>query len=279
MNTSARRQVKEIVEQMIKEQIQSRSLQRQKPLVVANWKMNMSLEKALHFLNSVQSDPQEGTVVICPPYPLLYPINIAMKKLQTGVQLGAQNVHWKDHGAHTGEVSVGMLQEVGCNFVLIGHSERRMAGESEEAIQHKVKQVLQSGMYPIVCVGENSEEFKQGLTSQIVKQQIEAALKNLPNISNMIIAYEPVWAIGTGQSATPYQAEKVHQTIRQSIHDLHGSIAQRIPILYGGSVHAENARSLAAYENIDGVLVGGASLEVKSFQSIIRSFNKELGSA
>lgn len=275
MNVSVKRQVEEIVERVMKEKIQSQSVPRRKTFVVANWKMNMSLKKTVQFLNNFQCNTNESNVVICPPFPLLYPMNIALKN-NLGVQLGAQNVHSEDNGAHTGEVSTEMLQEVGCHYVLIGHSERRIAGESDEDVQEKVEQVLQKGMYPIVCVGENSKEFKQGRTNHIVKRQIEAALKNVADISNVLIAYEPVWAIGTGQSATPKQAEAVHQTIRQVMQHMHGPVAQMIPILYGGSVNEDNAKSLAAYENIDGVLVGGASLEANSFQSIIRSFDKEL---
>lgn len=275
MNVSVKQQVEEIVERVIKEKVQAQTNPKRNAFIVANWKMNMSLEKTVQFLNGFQSNVNKNNVVICPPFPLLYPMNIALKS-NPGIQLGAQNVHSKDNGAHTGEVSTEMLQEVGCRYVIIGHSERRIAGESDDEIHQKVERVLQKGMYPIVCIGENEKEFKQGRTDQVVKRQVEAALKNIADISNVIIAYEPVWAIGTGRSATPDQAEAVHQKIRQVIQHVHGSVAQTIPILYGGSVNAGNANSLAAYENIDGVLVGGASLEANSFQSIIRSFDKEL---
>lgn len=278
MDVSEERHIAAMVEQIVKEVMHARA-RKKTPLIVGNWKMNMTVEKAVHFFESLDLKNEKNDVVVCPPYPLLYPINIAMQQLEAKVQLGAQNMHWEDHGAHTGEVSVQMLREVGCQYVIIGHSERRIAGESNEVIQKKVKQALANGLYPIICVGESSDEFKQGRTKRVIKQQIEAALKDVKESSSIIIAYEPVWAIGTGKSATPEQAEAVHQFIRQILHDLYGQSSATIPILYGGSVNGDNAGNLAEKDNIDGVLVGGASLEASSFQSIIRSFNKEMSNA
>lgn len=276
MNESLQQQVSGIVEKVVKELIQTRLYKKRNTLIVANWKMNMSLNEAIHYFKNLD-EGFSAEVVVCPPYPLLYPANIAIEQCKANVKLGAQNVHWQDNGAYTGEVSVQMLQDVGCRYVLLGHSERRAAGETDENVHQKIKQVLAKGMSPIICVGENEEAYTKGQTNQVVKKQVTSAVKNIADISNIIIAYEPIWAIGTGKSATPENAELIHQVIRQTLYELYGDISDTIPILYGGSVNLDNARSLAEKQNIDGVLVGGASLETKSFQSIIRSFNKEKG--
>ena len=275
MNTTAKRQLAAFIELVVREELQA-TLQKRKPIVVANWKMNMSLEKAVTFFNRLELEETDSRIVVCPPYPLLYPLNIMRKELDAKIQLGAQNVHWENQGAYTGEVSAAMLQEAGCHYVLIGHSERRIAGESDEIIHNKVKQALQHGLQPIICVGESSAEYNRGLTNQVITSQVEAALSGITDISSILIAYEPVWAIGTGQSARPDQAEAVHRKIRHRLMELYGDMANVIPILYGGSVNTDNASKLAANENINGVLVGGASLEADSFRSIIGSFSKEM---
>src|SRR5699024_99516 len=204
-------------------------------LIVANWKMNMSLGKTVEYFKKLNINvPIE--IVVCPPYPLLYPANIAIEQFQCNVNLGCQNVHWAGSGAYTGEVSTHILQEVGCHYALVGHSERRTIGETDEDVHEKVKQLLTNGMSPIICVGEDSEAYDQGRTKEVIKKQVQLAINNLEDLSNVIIAYEPIWAVGTGKSATPENADLVHQVIRDTLHDLYGDVSYMIPILYGGSV-------------------------------------------
>lgn len=215
---------------------------------------------------------QNVDIVVCPPFTALG----AVEEILTGsvVQLGAQNVHWQDEGAFTGEVSVSMLADYGCSHVIIGHSERRhYFQESDEVIQDKLEKVLSTELVPILCIGESLEAREADRVQEVIPSQLERALRELtdPQTSRIIIAYEPVWAIGTGRTATPELAEKVHFLIRSWLSD-HSSVgvADQVRILYGGSVTPENAGQLIEQENIDGFLVGGASLDAPSFAKIVQ---------
>jgi triosephosphate isomerase len=215
---------------------------------------------------------QTVDIVVCPPFTALG----AVEEILTGsvVQLGAQNVHWQDEGAFTGEVSVSMLADYGCSHVIIGHSERRhYFQESDEVIQGKLEKVFSTELTPILCIGESLEAREADRVQEVIPSQLERALRELtdPQTSRIIIAYEPVWAIGTGRTATPELAEKVHFLIRSWLSD-HSSVgvADQVRILYGGSVTPENAGQLIEQENIDGFLVGGASLDAQSFAKIVQ---------
>jgi len=225
------------------------------------------LKKALDFsLTNVK-------VVICPPFTSL---ETAQQLLQgSPIALGAQNMYYEDEGAFTGEVSAKMLKGVGCQYVILGHSERRQYfRETDEFINKKVKKALASGLIPIVCVGETLEEREKNITHQVVTTQVKGVLKDISadDVEKLIIAYEPVWAIGTGRNATPQQAEEVHLLIRRLISELYSSTtAERLIIQYGGSVKADNASDLLSQLDIDGALVGGACLKADSFAAIVKA--------
>jgi triosephosphate isomerase len=211
-------------------------------------------------------------VTVCPPFLALAAVHEILEG--SPIRLGAQDVHWEPKGAFTGEVSTAMLKEVGCSAVILGHSERRhILGETNEMVNKKLKASLASGLQPIVCVGELLEERNMGVTREVVDRQIGKGLEGLTpeDVARTVIAYEPVWAIGTGKTATPRQAEEVHHYIRKLITQKAGeSVGQHIRILYGGSVSPDNVKSLMAEEDIDGALVGGASLKADSFLKIVR---------
>jgi triosephosphate isomerase len=246
-----------------------------KRVVAGNWKMFKTCDEAqatARELVGLVGNIQTVDTIVCPSFTALS----AVGKILAGsvVQLGAQNVHWKDEGAFTGEVSVSMLAECGCRYVIIGHSERRQYfQESDEVIQDKLERVFSTELVPILCVGESLEAREADRVEEVILGQLERALRELtdPQTSRIIIAYEPVWAIGTGRTATPEIAEKIHFLIRNWLSD-HCStgIADQVRILYGGSVNPENAGQLMAQENIDGFLVGGASLEAQSFAKIVQ---------
>jgi triosephosphate isomerase (TIM) len=212
-------------------------------------------------------------VIICPPYTSLSEANSLIKS--TIIKLGAQNVYHEDNGAYTGEISPLMLKSVGCEYVIIGHSERRtIFKESNETINKKVKKSLDHGLKVIFCIGETLEEREQNITNDVVKKQVIEGLQDIDEkeISNMIIAYEPVWAIGTGKVATPQQAQEVHNFIRKLIEDKYSSgTAESLTIQYGGSVKPDNAKELLSQPDIDGALVGGACLKADSFIEIIKA--------
>jgi triosephosphate isomerase len=212
-------------------------------------------------------------VIICPPYTSLSEANSLIKN--TIVKLGAQNVYHEDNGAYTGEISPLMLKSVGCEYVIIGHSERRtIFKESNETINKKIKKALEHGLKVIFCIGETLDEREKNITNDVVKKQVMEGLLDIDEkaISNMIIAYEPVWAIGTGRNATPQQAQDVHKFIRKLIEDKYSSgIADDLTIQYGGSVKPDNARELLSQPDIDGALVGGACLKAESFIDIIKA--------
>jgi len=245
-------------------------------VIAGNWKMNKVVGEAIELANGLKRELYEVDyldIILCPPFTALDEVN----EITSGsnIQLGAQNVYWEDKGAYTGEVSCSMLKDLGCSYVIIGHSERRKYfGETNETVNKKLKKVLESGLLPIVCVGETLEERESGKTLEVIRQQINLSLKDLSkeNMLKTIIAYEPVWAIGTGKTATPKQAQEVHSFIRSLIKDTFDKeTSQLIRIQYGGSVTPENIASLISEEDIDGALVGGASLKVDLFSKIIKT--------
>ena len=245
------------------------------PMVVGNWKMHGTLAEARPLATAVRDGLRRvkgAEVAICPPFTAL----AAVGEVLTGspVALGAQNCHHEPFGPHTGEISPVMLQELGCRFVIVGHSERRREmGETDEQINRKVATALAHGLTPILCVGETSDERRQGLTFTTVEGQLRAGLSGLEasGIAGVVLAYEPVWAIGTGVNATPAQAAEVHGYLRGLVSELAAKeTAQGLRILYGGSVKADNAETLLAEAEIDGALVGGASLNAQGFTGIVR---------
>lgn len=244
-------------------------------IIAGNWKMNNDFLAAQNLITKINSGLNgkklNADVIICPPYTSLSEANSLIKN--TSVKLGAQNMYFENEGAFTGEISAKMLKSVGCEFVIIGHSERRaIFNESDNLINKKIKKALETGLKPIFCVGETLEQREENITKEIIKNQIIQGLNSLvpDDLKNIIIAYEPVWAIGTGKNATPDQAEEVHEFIRILISDnFSPEIAENLIIQYGGSVKPENAKELLSQKNIDGALVGGASLKAESFIGII----------
>jgi len=218
-------------------------------------------------------DTQHIEAVLCPPYTALS--EVAEVISNSNIQLGAQDVYWQDEGAFTGEVSPKMLKDCGCNFVIIGHSERRQYfSETNETVNKKVKAALKHGLFPIVCVGETLEEREVGRTFAVLDDHVINGLKDLDKdeFSRVIIAYEPVWAIGTGKTATPQQAQEAHMYIRGVLAKMYGAeLAQACRIQYGGSVKPENTKELMSEPDVDGALVGGASLNVTSFATILKT--------
>lgn len=246
-----------------------------KQIVAGNWKMNKTPAEAVKLAEEVVSGVGGGLereVVLCPAYVAL--AGVADKIGSGPVLLGAQNVHWEPSGAYTGEISAAMLAALGCDYVIVGHSERRaLFGETDEEVARKLHAVAGAGMIPILCVGETLEQRNAGSTAAVVTGQLKGAFEGWTsrNSEDLVIAYEPVWAIGTGVTATPDQADEVHGIIRGFLASAFTSrLAAGTTILYGGSVKADNAATLFARENIDGALVGGASLEAASFLGICR---------
>lgn len=215
-------------------------------------------------------------VVLCPPFTDLVPVYEIIKG--TNIKIGGQNLYWEDQGAFTGEISARMLIDSGCEYVIIGHSERRhIFGERDQEINKKIRKAQENGLRPIFCVGEKLEQRKSGLTQKVIEEQIRNGLTQvrLQDSSDLVIAYEPVWAIGTGENATPGQAEEVQSFIRELMAELYSSeLAAQLRIQYGGSVKPTNAEELMQQENIDGALVGGASLDVDSFTAIVKVAEK-----
>lgn len=239
-------------------------------LVVGNWKMHGTSAGIRSLLEglSPNSWPFEVDTVVCPPFPYLQLAGGILK--ESGIALGAQNVAEFDRGAFTGEVAAGMLADVGCRFVIVGHSERRARyGESNAVVAAKVSQVLEHGMTPIVCVGETLAERQREETLAVVGEQLRAVMRQVgeSQLSRLVLAYEPVWAIGTGETATPEQAQAVHSFLRGSM----GSAGGSVRILYGGSVKAANAAGIFGQPDIDGGLIGGASLDAQEFCGIVKA--------
>lgn len=247
------------------------------PLIAGNWKMNLTLDDATNLVKAIAEnihDLSDRDVLVAPPFTSLNRIRQAIGDAR--IALAAQNMHWEANGAYTGEISGAMLIEAGCTHVILGHSERRsLFQETDAMIDRKVKAAMKAGLIPIVCIGETLEERENGRTVEVVKAQLEGSLKNFKTDrampSNTILAYEPVWAIGTGRTATPDQAQDVHHYIRQWIEEMFGKdTATRVRILYGGSVKPDNTGELMSMPDIDGALVGGASLNPDLFIPIIR---------
>ena len=246
-------------------------------VIAGNWKMNNNLPESQNLITKLISglgnEKLNCEVIICPPFPSLREAASLVKN--TVVKLGAQNMYFEDSGAFTGEVSASMLKSVGCEYVILGHSERRtLFGENDQLINKKIKKALTSGLKPIFCVGETLQEREGNVTKNVIKRQITEGLKEISanDMDRIIIAYEPVWAIGTGKTATPEQAEEVHAFIRGLISSLYSqSVAESLVIQYGGSVKPDNAKELLSQKNIDGSLVGGACLKADSFISIIKA--------
>lgn len=249
-----------------------------RPKVIAgNWKMHMDLEGTATLIGGIKDalgHPKSGaTVVVCPPFTSLA---IAGSLLRgSHMKLGAQNMSPHDEGAYTGEISWKMLRSTGCEYVILGHSERRQYfHETNEEVNEKAKKALSVGLVPIICVGESLEERESGATDAVVSAQVRGVLMGIPaaEMGRVILAYEPVWAIGTGKNATPQQAQEVHQRIRKLIGQLYTwVVAEQVVIQYGGSVKPENAPGLLAQKDIDGALVGGACLKADSFSSIVHA--------
>jgi len=247
-----------------------------KPLIAGNWKVYKTISEAIILANGIKREMVDFTssdIVLCPPFTALNSVYEII--MDTPIKLGAQDIAWEKEGAFTGEVSSVMLKDCGCEFVIIGHSERRKYfGETDEIVNKKIRAALSGSLIPIVCIGESLKERESNLTIEVVKKQLKGGLRELTDeqISKIIIAYEPVWAIGTGKTATPLQAEEVHCFIRKWIEEVFSSkIAENLRILYGGSVKPSNIKELMVQDDIDGALVGGASLKVESFAEIVKN--------
>lgn len=245
------------------------------PFIAGNWKMFKTVAEADELvaeLMAASADFIGAEVVVIPPFTALGKVRKTL--CENPIQLGAQNVYWEEEGAFTGEVSPGMLKEVGCQYVVIGHSERRQYfGETDQTVNLKIKAVLKDGLHPILCIGETLEEREQGKTFDKIGNQIEKGLESLvtAEFGRVVIAYEPIWAIGTGVTATPEQAQEVHAFIREKLTQTYGNEAGSCAIiLYGGSVKPANTFSLLKEKDINGALVGGASLKSESFSEIVK---------
>ncbi len=247
-----------------------------KVIIAGNWKMNKTASEAQALVEELKAKVQDISsveIVVCPPFTS---IDAAVKAAAgSNVKVGAQNIHWADNGAFTGEISAQMLKEAGVEYVIIGHSERRQYfGETDETVNKRLKAALAAGLKPIVCIGELLNEREGGLTEKVLFTQLEGGLCGITaeQMPGIVIAYEPVWAIGTGKTATPEMAEQTHCYIREQLGDMFGrEAADKVRIQYGGSMKADNAASLVAQKNIDGGLIGGASLKADSFADLIRN--------
>ncbi|MBI3813298.1 MAG: triose-phosphate isomerase [Nitrospinae bacterium] len=246
-----------------------------KPLIAGNWKMNNSIAESLALVERLKvllKDSSGVEILIAPPFTALAVVRDAIRG--SNIKLGAQNIFWKDSGAYTGEVSPLMIRDLGCEYVIIGHSERReYFKESDEVVNKKIGTALRNKLKAIVCVGETLKEREDNRTMQVIESQIKRGLEGISTSElRIVIAYEPVWAIGTGRNATPVQANEVHAYIRRLLSQIFSEdIASGIRILYGGSVKPSNSAELMSEKEIDGALVGGASLDADSFTQIVRS--------
>ncbi|HLS91378.1 MAG TPA: triose-phosphate isomerase [Limnochordia bacterium] len=247
-----------------------------KPIIAGNWKMNKTASEAVRLAKQIKvlvADDVKGTeVVLCPPFTALYPVAEVIKG--SGIQLGAQDVFWEDEGAYTGEISPVMLKDLGCHYVIVGHSERReYFRETDEDVRRKVEAALAKGIGVIACVGETLKERQEGKTEAVVSREVRAIVQGLQlaDPTQLVIAYEPIWAIGTGETATSQEANRVAALIREEIAAALGAdVAREIRIQYGGSVKPENISAFMQEEEIDGALVGGASLDASTFAQIVK---------
>jgi len=247
-----------------------------KIIIAGNWKMNKNIGESIDLANSIKRslyDVEEVGIVICPPFTSLSDVKEVI--METNIKLGAQDLYWEKEGAFTGEISAPMLKNVGCEYVIIGHSERRQFfGETNETVNEKLKAALKEGLRPIVCVGEKLEERNSGKAFDVIKDHVMNSLAGISKeeMLKTIIAYEPVWAIGTGVNATKDEAQEAHKYIRGLLTKMHGDEAARaVTIQYGGSVKPENIKELISQEDVDGALVGGASLKSDSFVQIVKN--------
>jgi len=250
-----------------------------KPIVVGNWKMNKTVGEAVEFVKKLRilckgiAGIQEIETVVCPPFTALHAVSQSL--LGSTIKLGAQNLYWEKEGAFTGEISPPMLKDHGCTYVILGHSERRQHfGETNLNVSKRVVAAQSHGLIPIVCVGETLAEREEDRTLSVIEEQVRGCLRSWNHTKNqlLVIAYEPVWAIGTGRNAAPEQANEAHAFIRFLLNDLFGERASSTTrILYGGSVNPKNIEALMAQPELDGTLVGGASLDTESFVHIVKS--------
>ncbi|NWG01773.1 MAG: triose-phosphate isomerase [Syntrophaceae bacterium] len=245
------------------------------PFIAGNWKMNKTVREAVDLVKELKatlSGVKGVEVAVAPPFTALDAVRREIEG--SSILLAAQNVYWEEKGAFTGEISSLMLKEVGCHYVIIGHSERRQFfGETDETVSRRIKTALTQGLKVMFCIGETLKEREEGKTFSVIERQVEVGLKGLgpQELRGITVAYEPVWAIGTGKTATPDQAEEVHRYVRGKLEGLYSKIiSEEIRIQYGGSVTPENIKGLMAQPNIDGALVGGASLKAESFSKIVR---------
>jgi len=250
-----------------------------KPIIAGNWKMNKTVTETRKFIRELIPLTRgigDVDIVVCPPFVCLEAAAGELKA--SNIKLGAQNVHFEESGAYTGEIAPGMLKEIGVEYVIIGHSERRQYfAETDETVNKKTKAALKAGLKPIVCVGENLNERESGITEAIVRRQTKLALEGLSadEAAGVVIAYEPIWAIGTGRTATADDANDTIASIRDAVGEAFTrETAERIRIQYGGSMKAENAAELMAKPNIDGGLIGGASLKAGEFSLIVKAGSK-----
>lgn len=243
-----------------------------KPIIVGNWKMHKTIKEALEFVNEVKDKVNSDKVeaVICAPFTLLKDLKEATKG--TNIKIGAQNMHFEEKGAFTGEVSPLMLKEIDMDYVVIGHSERRQYfNETDETVNKKVLKALEVGIDPILCVGETLEQREAGKTKDVCRVQVEKALENVlkDDLAKVVVAYEPIWAIGTGKTATAEDANDVISYIREVIKGLYGELANEVRIQYGGSVKPSNVAEIMGKSDIDGALVGGASLASNDYLDLV----------
>ncbi len=246
---------------------------KQQYVIAANWKMNMTLDECGLFVDKLTNlllDKPESKVIFCPPFSALFYMNGLLEA--TPYALGAQNVFWEDKGAYTGEISAEMLKSCHVSYVIIGHSERRqLFSETDDTVNKRLHKVLSSGLIPILCIGETLDQRRNDETLTVLKNQLKIGLRDVQgeDINKMIFAYEPVWAIGTGERAEPDQIAEAHRAVRNVLADLGAVKAENIPILYGGSVKSINIQELLEINEVNGYLIGGASLDAEEFSSII----------
>ncbi len=249
-------------------------------IIAGNWKMNKITAEAIELANGLKRELfkiEDVGIILCPPFTALEEVSEIV--YESNIGLGAQNMHWEESGAFTGEISPIMLKDLGCAYVILGHSERRQYfNETNEIVNRKTRAALKSGLTPIVCVGETLEQRETGKTFEVIEDHVYNSLAELTEeeMAKVIIAYEPVWAIGTGKTATPDQAQEVHHFIRGLLKKrFSDELGEGIIILYGGSVKPSNTKELIEQKDIDGALVGGASLDIKSFSEIVKNSSKQ----
>lgn len=255
------------------------NLSNKKPFIAGNWKLNKKIPDAVFLATQIKKavrKEKDAEIVIMPPFTALSDVKKVLS--HTSILLGAQDTFWEESGAYTGEISPTMIKDTGCDFVIVGHSERRRYfGDTDEKVNKKIKAALSAGLFPIMCIGETLEERENNKTMSKVKKQLKEGLKGIDKdlFSKVILAYEPIWAIGTGRTASPEQAEDVHGFIREQLTKMVGKdTSSCVIMLYGGSVKPKNTFSLIKEKNINGALVGGASLEAGSFVEIINEAKK-----